>query len=72
MDEDYELHPFYWRKDYALEAVKEILVYSFSTLGLFRIGAAMCQDNKASILLLEKSGFKKEGMLRGYLHQHGR
>ena len=67
----YELHPSYWGKGYASEAVKEILDYSFSTLGLFRIGAVTYPDNKASILLLKKFGFKKEGMLRGYLHQHG-
>ena len=68
----YELHPSYWRKGYTSEAVKAIIDYSFSTLGLFRIGAVTYPDNKASILLLRKFGFKKEGMLRAYLHQHGR
>ena len=66
-----ELHPSYWGKGYASEAVKEILDYSFSTLGLFRIGAVTYPDNHASIILLEKLGFRKEGTLRGYLHQRG-
>ena len=68
----YELHPSYWGKGYTSEAVKAILDYSFSTLGLFRIGAVTYPENNASILLLRKFGFKKEGMLRGYLHQRGR
>lgn len=68
----FELHPSYWNKGYVSEAVKEVLAYCFSQLGLFRLGAVTFPENGASIALLQKLGFEKEGMLRGYLCQDDR
>lgn len=65
----FELHPSYWNKGYVSEAVKEVLAYCFGQLGLFRLGAVTFPENGASIALLQKLGFEKEGMLRGYLYQ---
>ncbi|UFU00730.1 GNAT family N-acetyltransferase [Radiobacillus kanasensis] len=65
----YELHPVFWRKGYATEAIQNILEYSFLELDLFRMGAVTFPENEASNKLLRKIGFKQEGVLRGYLFQ---
>ncbi|WP_018780443.1 GNAT family N-acetyltransferase [Bacillus sp. 95MFCvi2.1] len=65
----YDLHPSYWRKGYATEAVQKIITYSFQELGIFRIGAITYPENVASCKMLSKIGFQKEGLLRGYIHQ---
>jgi [ribosomal protein S5]-alanine N-acetyltransferase len=66
----YELHPSFWRMGYASEAIKEVLSFSFNHLNLFRIGAVVFPENEASIHLLLKQGFTKEGVLRGYIQQN--
>lgn len=66
----YEIHPQYWRKGITSEAVQEILRFSFNRLDLYRIGAVVYPENEASIRLLEKNGFTKEGLLRGYMFQN--
>ncbi|ENQ3107889.1 GNAT family N-acetyltransferase [Bacillus cereus] len=65
----YDIHPAFWRKGYASEAVKEVLAYGFQKLDLFRIGAITYPENTASSHLLLKLGFQKEGLLRGYIYQ---
>jgi [ribosomal protein S5]-alanine N-acetyltransferase len=67
----YELHPKYWRKGYATEAVSEVISYGFKELDLTRIGAVVFIENKASNELLTKLGFQKEGVLRSYMYQNG-
>ena len=67
----YEIHPDYWRKGYASEAVISILQYGFDVLDLTRIGAVVFTKNDASYQLLEKLGFEKEGVLRDYMVQNG-
>ncbi|RLL48352.1 N-acetyltransferase [Oceanobacillus piezotolerans] len=67
----YEIHPDYWRKGYASEAVLKVIQYGFDELGLFRIGAVVFINNQASNKLLSKLGFQKEGVLRDYMHQNG-
>jgi ribosomal-protein-alanine N-acetyltransferase len=66
----YELHPSFWRKGYASEAIKEVLRFSFNQLDLYRIGAVVYPENEASINLLIQQGFTKEGLLRGYFNQN--
>ncbi|MGG2065088.1 GNAT family N-acetyltransferase [Bacillus sp. S14(2024)] len=65
----YDIHPSFWRKGYASEAVKAVLKYGFQELDLFRIGAITYPENEASSHLLLKIGFQKEGLLRGYIYQ---
>ncbi|WP_066175825.1 GNAT family N-acetyltransferase [Bacillus marinisedimentorum] len=66
----YELHPSHWNKGITTEAVKEVLRYAFEELDLFRMGAVTFTENKTSIQLLKRLGFKEEGILRGYLFQN--
>jgi [ribosomal protein S5]-alanine N-acetyltransferase len=49
------------------EAVRALLPYAFSTLRLRRIEAACLPENTASIRLLERVGFQREGYARAYL-----
>lgn len=67
----YEIHPDYWRKGFASEAISEVLSYGFEELGLTRVGAIVFKENKASNKLLMKMGFEKEGVLRDYMYQNG-
>ncbi|ACM35764.1 MULTISPECIES: GNAT family N-acetyltransferase [Rhizobium/Agrobacterium group] len=45
--------------------------YIFKELELHRIEAACIPDNDKSIRLLERAGFEREGLLRGYLNING-
>lgn len=67
----FEIHPDFWRTGMTSEALKAVLDYSFSELGLHRMGAVTFLDNVASINLLKKNGFEQEGILRSYLFQNG-
>jgi len=60
------------RMGYMSEAINAIVAYSFSKLDLSRIEAATLPENKPSRGLLEKSGFKYEGVAQSYLQIAGR
>ncbi len=49
-------------KDYTTETVKLIVDYAFNELNLHRIEAGVMPHNIASIRVLEKAGFHKEGI----------
>jgi ribosomal-protein-alanine N-acetyltransferase len=55
------------RKGYMTAAVTSFLPFAFQTLRLHRIEAACIPANAASIRLLEKTGFRREGFAREYL-----
>jgi ribosomal-protein-alanine N-acetyltransferase len=52
---------------YMTEAVRTVLPFAFETLHLRRVEAACLPANTASIRLLERVGFTREGYARGYL-----
>lgn len=54
----------FWGKGYAFEAWSLLIEYAFQRLGLRKIVAGAVADNIASIVTLEKLGFKVEGTLR--------
>jgi len=54
----------YWNKGIASEAVKLITGYGFNTLGIIRIHTGIFEYNTASMRVLEKCGFEKEGIFR--------
>lgn len=53
------------------EAVQLLCDHAFDTLRLHRIEAACIPDNLRSIRVLEKAGFRREGLLRSYLRING-
>jgi ribosomal-protein-alanine N-acetyltransferase len=57
----------YSRQGYMTAAVKLVIPFAFETLRLHRIEAACISANVASIRLLEKTGFRREGFAREYL-----
>ena len=61
----------YARRGYMTAAVTALIPYAFSTLRLHRVEAACIPTNAASISLLEKTGFEREGYAREYLCING-
>jgi ribosomal-protein-alanine N-acetyltransferase len=55
------------RRGHMTAAVRAVLPFAFATLRLHRIEAACIPGNIASIRLLEKTGFQREGYARRYL-----
>ena len=62
----------YARNGYMREAIEGLVHYAFAELDLSRIEAACLPENTASRGLLEKSGYKYEGVAQSYLQIAGR
>lgn len=62
----------YARLGYMREALHGVVDYAFGTLDLSRLEAACLPENAASRGVLEKSGFKYEGVAQSYLQINGR
>lgn len=60
------------RQGYMREAIEALVHYAFTKLDLSRIEAACLPENAASRGVLEKSGFKYEGVAQSYLQINGR
>lgn len=60
------------RKGYMREAIEAMVHHAFRVMDLSRIEAACLPENAASRGLLEKTGFKYEGVAQSYLQINGR
>ena len=60
------------RRGYMREAIEATVHYAFTRLDLSRVEAACLPENIASRGLLEKTGFKYEGVAQSYLQIDGR
>lgn len=60
------------RQGYMREAIRAVVHHAFTALDLSRIEAACLPENAASRGVLEKSGFKYEGVAQSYLQINGR
>ncbi len=60
------------RQGYMREALQAVVHYAFTALDLSRLEAACLPENAASRGVLEKSGFKYEGVAQAYLQINGR
>lgn len=72
VDIGYELNQEYWGKGIASEALQAVLAYGFETMELERVQALIEPANLASIHLVEKHGFLREGLLRNYEFGNGK
>ncbi len=63
----YSIIPQYWRKGLATAAVRCLVDIVFSHTNTERLEAVCSVNNPASQRVLEKAGFKYEGIRRGYL-----
>lgn len=63
-DLGYDLRPEYWNMGIMTEVLSIIIDFTFKTLNVNRIEAAVSIENNASIRVLDKLGFVNEGILR--------
>ena len=61
----------YARQGYMTAAVRALVPAAFDLLRLHRVEAACIPTNVASVRLLEKTGFRREGYARSYLCING-
>ena len=62
----YYLASPYWRQGIMTEALDVIVSFGFAAMELHRIQAYVQPDNLAAIRVIEKTGFRREGVLRKY------
>jgi RimJ/RimL family protein N-acetyltransferase len=62
----YWLNKKYWNRGIMTQALKLVTKFGFEKIGLRRIFATTFVQNKASRRVLEKSGYKLEGIMRKY------
>ena len=60
----YSLLPQHWSHGYVSEALPALIDHAFGPLGLNRLEADIDPDNSASRRVLERHGFRSEGLLR--------
>lgn len=60
----YMLGPAFWNRGFATEAVRAVIDFGFERMELHRIEADVDPRNRASVALLERLGFVREGFLR--------
>ena len=68
----YILDRRYWRRGLMSEALAAVLDYAFDDLGLHRIEADVDPDHAASLALLARFGFRREGVFRDRWYVHGK
>lgn len=61
----------YAQQGYMTAAVRAVVPFVFDSLELHRLEAACLPTNTASMRLLEKTGFQREGLARRYLRING-
>lgn len=61
----------YWGQGIATRAVALLLSYAFDELLFIRVHAQVFAENRASMRVLEKNGFVKEGVLRKHIRKNG-
>jgi ribosomal-protein-alanine N-acetyltransferase len=65
----YMLHPDYYQQGLMYEALMATIAYAFKHIKLHTIEANISPENIASIKLVEKCGFEREGLLKeSYLY----
>ena len=62
----------YVRKGFMSEAISALVHYAFGTLDISRIESACLPENTPSRKVLEKCGFKYEGVAQAYIQIDGR
>jgi len=72
MEIGYDLARQHWGKGLMPEAVRAVLDFGFGPLAANKIEARVDPDNAASIRLMDKLGFVREGLLRQHEFEKGR
>lgn len=67
----YFLMPTYWNKGIGTEITKAVISYAFMHLNVVRLQIACDPRNIGSARIIEKCGFRYEGLLRNFYIMHG-
>ncbi len=67
----YKMDKDFINRGYMTMAIEMMVEYGFKELGLHRIEANVMPRNEASLRVLEKCQFVKEGLAKYYLNVHG-
>ncbi len=62
----YDIAPAHWRQGLASSACAAVTDWALQTLGFARIQATVLDSNLASVGVLERCGFRREGLLHHY------
>lgn len=62
----YDLDPEFWGKGIMTDSIEAITNFGLEEMKVQRIQATVAIDNFASIKVLEKNGYKREGLLNKY------
>ncbi len=62
----YDLAPACWRRGLATRACAVVTDWALQTLGLARVQATVLDTNAASAGVLERCGYRREGLLHAY------
>lgn len=62
----YDLSPPWWGKGIASRVCEVMVQWAHSDVGLLRVQATVLSSNSRSIEVLQRCGFKREGLLRSY------
>jgi len=65
----YDLEKASWKQGIMTEALRALLQFGFDHMELNRVEALVYVENEASVRLLERLGFQKEGLLRQYFRR---
>lgn len=68
----YDLAAPYWGEGYATEVARALVEFGWNEMNLNRIEANVVQGNMASMRVLEKLGFRQEGVMRQRLLKGGK
>lgn len=68
----YDLSPAWWGKGIASQMCEVMVQWAHSHVGLVRVQASVLVSNARSIEVLQRCGFKREGLLRSYRFVRGR
>lgn len=67
----YLLHPDHWGRGLMSEALDLVTGHGFGRIGFHRIEAITAPENQPSRRVLERCGYRLEGILRGNYHWQG-
>jgi ribosomal-protein-alanine N-acetyltransferase len=62
----YDLSPPWWGKGIASQACEVMVQWAHLHVGLLRVQATVLTSNSRSIEVLQRCGFKREGLMRSY------
>ena len=67
----YHLDVDFWNQGVMTEVLRAVVRFLYDETDAYRLQATVHSKHEASIRVLEKAGFKREGLLRGRAYWHG-